>query len=248
MFSDAKKLGNSKKVKQTSLITADASPEVATTTSVAITNTTDLMPFALTSAAVESAQVNQAAVFTATQELSAPVSALENNDLFHTAHELQVSASSSAFGDTNTRTDHELQVSVAPVAYSEVSLSSPDTMMRANFRRTESEQNPCTQHSGPGLFSNAQNVFVAGGTFNYTVNMAPANTGHQGQVKIPVFQKPNPSPIFTGRKDVLHKLEKIFVPRTNSQLMTRRSCLLWGLGGIGKTQICLKFTEDRSDE
>ncbi|KAF8814806.1 hypothetical protein BYT27DRAFT_6960525 [Phlegmacium glaucopus] len=28
--------------------------------------------------------------------------------------------------------------------------------------------------------------------------------------------------------------------------MPRRSCLLWGLGGIGKTQICLKFTEDMS--
>jgi Flp pilus assembly protein TadG len=73
MFSDAKrlfkKLGKSKKVKQTSLITADASPEVATSTSVAITNTTDLMPFALTSAAAESAQVNQAAVFTVSIQL-----------------------------------------------------------------------------------------------------------------------------------------------------------------------------------
>jgi hypothetical protein len=66
MFSDAKKLGNSKKVKQTSLITADASPEVATST---ITNTTDLMPFALTSAAAESAKVNQATVFTVSIQL-----------------------------------------------------------------------------------------------------------------------------------------------------------------------------------
>ena len=29
--------------------------------------------------------------------------------------------------------------------------------------------------------------------------------------------------------------------------MSRRSCLLWGTGGIGKTQICLKFTEEMSD-
>jgi hypothetical protein len=29
--------------------------------------------------------------------------------------------------------------------------------------------------------------------------------------------------------------------------MSRRSCLLWGTGGIGKTQICLKFIEEMSD-
>ena len=28
--------------------------------------------------------------------------------------------------------------------------------------------------------------------------------------------------------------------------MSRRSCLLWGTGGIGKTQICLKFIEEMS--
>ena len=28
--------------------------------------------------------------------------------------------------------------------------------------------------------------------------------------------------------------------------MLRRSCLLWGTGGIGKTQICLKFIEEMS--
>ena len=64
-------------------------------------------------------------------------------------------------------------------------------------------------------------------------------------MKIPVPQKPNPSPLFTGRKDVLDKLGKIFVDRTNNR--PRRSCLLWGMGGIGKTQICLKFTEEMSD-
>jgi hypothetical protein len=73
MFSNAKrlfkKLGKSKKAKHTPLITADASPEVATSTSVAITNTTDLMPFVLTSAAAESTQVNQAIGFTVSIQL-----------------------------------------------------------------------------------------------------------------------------------------------------------------------------------
>ena len=66
-------------------------------------------------------------------------------------------------------------------------------------------------------------------------------------MKIPVSHKPNSSPMFIGRKDVLDELRKIFVHGADSKLMLRRSCLLWGTGGIGKTQICLKFTEEISD-
>jgi len=80
---------------------------------------------------------------------------------------------------------------------------------------------------------------------NNTVNILPTNSD-QGQMKLPVPQKPNSSPLFTGRKDVLEKLGKIFV-HPKSGLMPRCSCLLWGMGGIGKTQICLKFTEKMSD-
>ena len=47
-----------------------------------------------------------------------------------------------------------------------------------------------------------------------------------------------------GRKDVLDRLRKIFIHGADSKL--RRSCLLWGTGGIGKTQICLKFIEEMS--
>ena len=66
-------------------------------------------------------------------------------------------------------------------------------------------------------------------------------------MKTPVTRKPNSSPLFIGRKDVLDKLGKIFIHGADSKLMSRPSCLLWGTGGIGKTQICLKFTEDISD-
>ena len=63
-------------------------------------------------------------------------------------------------------------------------------------------------------------------------------------MKTPVSHKPNSSPLFVGRKDVLDKLGKIFVYGADSKLKSRHSCLLWGTGGIGKTQICLKFTEE----
>jgi Holliday junction resolvasome RuvABC ATP-dependent DNA helicase subunit len=74
---------------------------------------------------------------------------------------------------------------------------------------------------------------------------ATANTG-KVQIKVPVPQ--NPSLIFTGREDVLDKLRKIFFHHANTRLISRHSCLLWGMGGIGKTQICLKFMEEMSDK
>ena len=81
---------------------------------------------------------------------------------------------------------------------------------------------------------------------NHNVYNVPADTG-EVQTKIPVPQKPNSSPLFTGRKDILDKLGNIFVHCANSGLVLRRSCLLWGMGGIGKTQISLKFIEEMSD-
>jgi len=107
---------------------------------------------------------------------------------------------------------------------------------------TELERNSSTQDSGSGLFANAQNILINGGTFINSVHHV--NTG-KGQMKTSVLRKPNSSPLFIGQKDVLDKLGKIF--SGDSKLMSRQSCLLWGTGGIGKTQICLKFTEGLSD-
>ena len=64
-------------------------------------------------------------------------------------------------------------------------------------------------------------------------------------MKIP--QKPNSSPLFVGRNDMLDKLREIFIHCADSKLMLRHSCLLWGTGGVGKTQICLKFIEEMSN-
>ena len=81
------------------------------------------------------------------------------------------------------------------------------------------------------------------------INTVPANTGPVGKGKMNIFvpQKLDASLFLTGQKDVLEQLEKIFFQSDTSSLMLRHSCLLWGLGGIGKTQICLKFIEEMSD-
>jgi len=57
---------------------------------------------------------------------------------------------------------------------------------------------------------------------------------------------PNPSNRFTGRTEVIAKLERHF-SNTNDSAQKRKFFLLYGMGGIVKTQICLKFVEGMSD-
>jgi len=58
---------------------------------------------------------------------------------------------------------------------------------------------------------------------------------------------PNPSNRFTGRTEVIAKLERHFSNTDDSAQKKRKFFLLYGMGGIGKTQICLKFVEGMSD-
>ena len=58
---------------------------------------------------------------------------------------------------------------------------------------------------------------------------------------------PNLSNRFTGRTEVVAKLRKHFFMNTNDSTQKRKFLLLHGMGGIGKTQISLKFVEDMSD-
>jgi hypothetical protein len=51
---------------------------------------------------------------------------------------------------------------------------------------------------------------------------------------------------FTGRRDYLTKLRAFFSAESDGPFR-RKSFLLYGMGGIGKTQICLKFAEENSD-
>jgi len=56
---------------------------------------------------------------------------------------------------------------------------------------------------------------------------------------------PNPSPRFTGRADIIAKLKEYF---SANGVQKRKYFLLHGMGGIGKTQICLKFIEEMSNQ
>ncbi|KAA6408133.1 MAG: hypothetical protein FRX48_07874 [Lasallia pustulata] len=59
--------------------------------------------------------------------------------------------------------------------------------------------------------------------------------------------RPRPSPKFTGRKMYLDRLESFFFTKTSPR-HANRIFLLHGMGGAGKTQICLKFAEDHQDQ
>ena len=61
---------------------------------------------------------------------------------------------------------------------------------------------------------------------------------------IPV--KPNSSIRFTGRTNILAKLKEHFTAESNDRHHRRKLFLLYGMGGIGKTQICLRFIEEMS--
>lgn len=58
---------------------------------------------------------------------------------------------------------------------------------------------------------------------------------------------PNPSTRFTGRTEAIAKLKRYFFSNTNDAVQKTKFFLLYGMGGIGKTQICLKFVEEMSD-
>ena len=64
---------------------------------------------------------------------------------------------------------------------------------------------------------------------------------------IPLQVMPNPSTRFTGRTEVISKLKRHFFTNTNDAVQKRKLFLLYGMGGIGKTQICLKFVEEVSE-
>jgi Holliday junction resolvasome RuvABC ATP-dependent DNA helicase subunit len=56
---------------------------------------------------------------------------------------------------------------------------------------------------------------------------------------------PSSSNNFVGRKDYLDKLEAIFA-QGHRQAGSRPVSVLSGLGGMGKTQLSVKFAETRS--
>ena len=63
---------------------------------------------------------------------------------------------------------------------------------------------------------------------------------------VPYTRMPNSSLNFTGLTAYLEMLQKHFIDHNESS-KTRECFLLFGLGGSGKTQICLKFAEENAD-
>ena len=59
----------------------------------------------------------------------------------------------------------------------------------------------------------------------------------------------NPSSVFTGRQAILDRLEESCLPSTSSDssrepvITQQKRFVIHGLGGCGKTQLCLKFAE-----
>ncbi|KIL63586.1 hypothetical protein M378DRAFT_164267 [Amanita muscaria Koide BX008] len=94
-------------------------------------------------------------------------------------------------------------------------------------------------------FRDAQNFTITGSEIttvggNYTKNVYVAsNTPSPDQIpRLPPLR--SPSTFFTGRDSYLQALKDHFSPNPNGE---RKKFLLYGMGGIGKTQICLKFIE-----
>ena len=55
----------------------------------------------------------------------------------------------------------------------------------------------------------------------------------------------NVSGIFTGRDDIIRKIcERCLPSDTGKRLTEQKRFVLYGLGGSGKTQACLKFAQD----
>ena len=63
-----------------------------------------------------------------------------------------------------------------------------------------------------------------------------------------LINPPLPSDIFSGRERDLKQMEESFeLPKTSMELKKQRRFILYGVGGIGKTQLALKFIDQNED-
>ncbi|TFK39135.1 P-loop containing nucleoside triphosphate hydrolase protein [Crucibulum laeve] len=105
--------------------------------------------------------------------------------------------------------------------------------------------------SAANMFEKAHDVTIRDTTINnasrdlnqYTINQ-PAERREPAKIIL----KPHSSALFTGQRAHLDKLKGYFSPRNENDISPRRSFVLYGMGGIGKTQISLKFTEEAAQQ
>ena len=63
-----------------------------------------------------------------------------------------------------------------------------------------------------------------------------------------LINPPLPTEIFSGREKDLKQMEESFeLPKTSMELKKQRRFILYGVGGIGKTQLALKFIDQNED-
>ncbi|PPR06941.1 hypothetical protein CVT26_004129 [Gymnopilus dilepis] len=86
--------------------------------------------------------------------------------------------------------------------------------------------------------------------YHYSVGGSTEGTNQAaaGPPDVPTKDAPSPSPLFQGRRFELEKLKEYFKPRSPGEPRSRRAILLYGMGGIGKTQLSRKFAEETSDQ
>ena len=112
-----------------------------------------------------------------------------------------------------------------------------------------------------GTNAQGSNFCDIGGHGDHTINIINnLNTNDTAAKQLPTKTAPSqdhqPDPlyklmplssrIFTGRKDYLDRLEQYF-GREIDRPQRRKHFLLYGLGGTGKSQICLNFIEQSGD-
>ena len=73
------------------------------------------------------------------------------------------------------------------------------------------------------------------------------HSSHSRSSSFSMFQSiipPPPADFFTGREDYLTSMENSFeIPKTSVEMGVQRRFVLYGIGGIGKTQVALKFVD-----
>jgi hypothetical protein len=84
-----------------------------------------------------------------------------------------------------------------------------------------------------------------------TGGLAPTDLQTQNNISVPYnkhFEVPHLlSPVFTGRDDDLQCLTTSFAADPPSQGRHQRRFVLFGLGGSGKTQTCLKYIQEHRE-
>ena len=64
-----------------------------------------------------------------------------------------------------------------------------------------------------------------------------------------LINPPLPTEIFSGREKDLKQMKESFnFPYTSTELRKQRRFVLYGIGGIGKTQLALRFIDQNEDK